>query len=279
MRVITRVASLGDAPLVDPDRAVDEPLGHARMRDQHDRAVIVDRGEHVVQEGIGCLRIHPRGGLVEHQHREVGPQRAGERVALRLPARDERAALANAGVEAAAGLEPFAEADALQHRGELVVGGVVAREEQVLPDVFVEEHRMLLAEADGASHLRAGDARTIGRLARGRGHAAPADGIGAGAVEEPHQHVRQGRLAGSARADQEQPFAGVDVEIDVTQRVGGAARPPRRHPAERDAGAERRGRRAVVGGVRCLGLAHQPRRKPLGQRVGDALGARAHLAP
>ena len=66
---------------------------------------------------------------------------------MRLPARHERAALADAGVQAAALVQPVAEADTVEHGLQLGIRRRVAGEQQVLADVLVEEHGLLFAQA------------------------------------------------------------------------------------------------------------------------------------
>ena len=79
-------------PAGDEHGAVGERRGALEpVLGEHDgRAEVVvqsgERGEHVV----GALRIELRRGLVEHEHRGRGGQRAGDRAALALAARQRR---------------------------------------------------------------------------------------------------------------------------------------------------------------------------------------------
>ena len=66
------------------------------VRDDQRRAVA-----HEVADRGGELGVEPRGRLVEHEHRRVGEQRAGDRDPLALAAGEPPAALAEVGVVAA----------------------------------------------------------------------------------------------------------------------------------------------------------------------------------
>jgi hypothetical protein len=89
------------------------------------------------------------------------------------------------------------------------------------------------------------------------------------------QQLEQGALAGAARSDQGDGFAGTDVEREVVEGdLLGSARVAEPHPFEADRAACGKGRRPGIGKV-----AH---RRFGGQQLGDAFhraGRALHLAP
>ena len=184
-----------------------------------------------------------------------------------------------AGVQAAALVQPVAEADTVEHGLQLGIRRRVAGEQQVLADVLVEEHGLLFAQAH----------RGADGIGMGRDDVAAAEVVLARhGLQEPHQHVRQRRLARSARPDDEQSLARPHVEIDAAQRVLGAAGPARRHVPQRDPVAERQGGGglvvlaglvAVVGTGGLVGLVRQLGWDRLRHGIGDPGRRPAHLPP
>ena len=158
-------------------------------------------------ERVRASRVDARGGLIEDEHREAREHRACECDALRLPARDECAALADLRIQSPAILEPFPKADSIEHLEELLVGGRIAREEQVLPHILVEEPGPLLHEPDDPAHRSRFERRRLD----------PAEPVRALVVEEAHQHVRERGLARSGCPAHEHPFAGRQLEVEPVE--------------------------------------------------------------
>jgi hypothetical protein len=199
------------------------------VRDQHDGGAELADG---ALEPLHRVEIEVVGGLVEQQH--VGPrhQRAGQRRARQLPAREatQRAReLLLADAEAAQHpLEPGAPgvaAGALQLRVRLLVGG-----QHLGPGVAAGHARLEVGEVAlgllGARHAL-GDVlleRELGRQGRAlvvQRHLRAlrqADRAAVG-LELPGQDPQQGGLALAVAPDHGQALARVDAEADIRQDI------------------------------------------------------------
>ena len=129
------------------------------------------------------------GGLVEQQHVGLGHQGAGERRAARLAARQ------------LGGIFGAVELHLGQKRGDPVVAGA-ERIGQACRDIVGDagmagEIRLLRQGRHGGAGLGEARAAIGDRLAR--------------------QDLQQGRFAGAVAADQAQPLAGRDAELDAVE--------------------------------------------------------------
>ena len=161
VRTLTRVAAL-----VDPDGAVDETLGHGDVRDQHHGLVGADRAEQIGEQRIGCLRgrrppsarrarAPGSRAAAPARARCAAPDRPRRGRRARRPARRARRASRSQAPSPTRSSAASSSASV----------AVSLREQQVLADVLVEQHRPLLAQADGEPHV-------VGREVV---HGAPAD--------------------------------------------------------------------------------------------------------
>ncbi len=230
------------------------PAGDVDVRHEHHRLIAMDGPSRSASRASDAAGSTPAVGSSSTSTGKPRSKRPGEGEALGLPAGDEPAAIAHAGVETTALRATIGQAHARQHHPQVGVGGGVAGEEEVLPDRFVEQVRRLLDQTDRAAQV----------VSRESARVDAADAERSLVVEEAHQHVRQRRLARSARAGDEHALAGADPQVDVFQRPASASESDRaghRAPdtVELDPLAER-GRPA-----RRCGLV-------AGEAVGNALG-------
>ena len=175
------------------------------------------------------------GRLVEHQHRRVAQQRTREHEPLPLSAGQARTLLPDERLQPKRQrLDPLREANTLQHRDQLVVGRAGAGEQQVLADRGVEDVCLLTRERERAADV------LLAQLS----HIAPADRDPARLrIEKAEEEPGDGRLTGSALADERHPSARREPEIEpvehgrparlvadghVLQRHGGGRRWPER---------------------------------------------------
>ena len=118
------------------------------MGDDEGGAALHEVAEAVLDHRFG-LGVERAGGLVEDEDARVGEDGAGDGEALALAAGELDAALADDGVvafgEALGELVDAGDAAGLQ---ELLLGGVGAREEDVLADGAVEEEGLLQDDAE-----------------------------------------------------------------------------------------------------------------------------------
>ncbi len=223
-------------------------------------------------EGVGGGQVEVFGGLVQDQHGEVGEEGAGECEPLALAAGEPGAVFADLGVQAVGQRVHPLQQPGSGERGAQggVVGGGVG-EPEVLAQGAVEEVGVLGAQADVPAY---GVAVQVGGRGAGEGVGGGAGGPGGvRRVEEAQQHLGQSGLPGSGGADDRDPVAGDEVQVDAVQGgrgvgcgagvAGGQAAQPQR---------ERSGR----GGGGVFGF---PYRRGGVQDVADAFGGAAGALP
>ena len=174
-----------------------------------------DVGHHRAHQGRAG-RVEHRGRLVQQQHARTQRQHTGQGQPLPLPARQVRRRaverhLEPDGVERLAHPSPDLgprHAVVLQAEGDVVAA----------PGQHGLRLRVLQQQAGGGVAARPGDgagARRTGRHAVDEQAALLLAGAVLGAVEQAGEPREQGRLPGAAGAEQQHPFAGLDLEVDV----------------------------------------------------------------
>ena len=134
--------------------------------DQDARAAVRQAGQ-AAQQIVRSGGVEVRGRLVEDQEVGVGEEEAGDGDPLALPARDPRPGLADLGLEPLGQrVEPLAEADRGERRGDLGVAGAGAADRDVVAQGGREEVGVLGREADRGADVVAVAARA-GRRRRG----------------------------------------------------------------------------------------------------------------
>ena len=205
-------------------------------------------------------------GVVEHEDPGVVEQRAGERHALALAARERQAPLADAGVVALGQVvdEPVGLRGG-RGGADLLLGGVRAAVGDVGPHGVGEEERLLEHHADRAAQ------GVEAQLAHVDGLARRADAQRAALhVVEARGEQRDRRLARARGADERHRLAGRDLERQPVEH-GLAARVAEPDVVELDAERPRRdlaGRRRVDD----LGLGVDELVDPLHARAGELPG-------
>ena len=120
-------------------------------------------------EPLGGRRIEVRGRLVEHEHRRLGEQRAGEHDPLALATRELPALLADERVEAVREAQhPVQDACRAEGSRQVVVGCLRPREPEVVADARREEVRVLPRDGDHAAHVLL---PVAAKVLAGEGHA------------------------------------------------------------------------------------------------------------
>jgi hypothetical protein len=165
----------------------------AAMRDQQHRGVAGGR-EHVGHQRLCGCGVEMGRRLVQHQHGGVPEQRPRQHQPLALAAREPAPLLAHKGVDPVRQpVHPGRQPRPCKGRAQLVVGRVRPGEQQVLADRRVEQVGSLAGQREHRAHVR------LAVVAR----VAAVDQEGARLrIEEPQQHVGDGRLTGSAGAHQ-----------------------------------------------------------------------------
>ena len=207
-------APLDDPAGFDDDDLVDSLEAGQPVSDEQ-RGATLGEGQQVGGQGVGGVGVEVLRRLVEHEDGEVGQERPRDGHALALAAREARPHGTHLGAQALgeAG-EPLAQPDADQDGGQLVVGGGATADPEVLGQRRVEEVGALLDQAHDTTHVVRRQALQWDAVQR------RLPGVGG---KEAHEHVGQGRLAGSARPDERHAPAGAQVQVDAPQR--GASRP------------------------------------------------------
>jgi hypothetical protein len=223
------------------------------VRDHDDRAALVGAGAQQPQDLRARGRVEVPGRLVGEQHRGVVDERACDREALLLPAREL--------VRQRGGDRPQPEGVdqlAAAHGGRRVRAAHAPGQQHVrFARELGEEVEELEDEADVAPAQRR--QRRLGRA--GHGAAGDLDGAGFRSVE-PAEQVQQGRLAASGAPEHGDDLAGLDVEVGaVEDPPRGAALAERLHEP---AGAHHRhtGHGTAVVQVALSGAATWRRRNP-----------------
>ena len=223
-------AARDDAAVIHHDDAIGLEHGREPVRDDDRRALRHEPLERLLHEQL-ALRVERARRLVEQQDRRVLEDRARDRDALPLPAREPHAALAEERVVA------------LRQRAQELVGlgrarrGLdlgVARVGPAVADVLArrraEQHRVLRHEADQPAHV-----------ARDRARAMSTPSISTrpvGRIVEAQQQLERRALAGARRPDERDGLAGLDRHREVVERRAlGARRIAEPHVLELDAAA------------------------------------------
>ena len=207
---------LRDAAALQHDDGVGAPDGGQPVRDDERRAVAHQVLQRFLDQQLR-FGVERRRRLVQDQDRRVLQQRARNRQALALPARQLLAALADAGLV----LLRQRHDEIVRVRGARRRLDVVARRagrsvRDVAGNRLVEQHRLLRHDADLRPQRRerhVADVRAVDEDAA-RGH-----------VVEPRHQIHERRLARAAQADNRHRLAGPHRG---TRRRGGCSSPLRR---------------------------------------------------
>ncbi len=200
--------ALLDDPAVVEDGDHLGPLDRAQAVGDQDAGASTDQPVGRGDDPALGDRVHPGGGLVEHDHLDVADQQAGERDELLLARRQRRAARAEQRVEPARqSLDPLGEPELLDGRLDLLAGN---RGEQgdVLRQGPGEDLGALGDHADAAAQLvqvEGGDVRP-----------AEEDRAG-GRLDGAREQRRERRLARAGATDERDGVARLDVHLDVLE--------------------------------------------------------------
>ncbi len=209
---IVRVAVFGNPALVDKDQARRHFFGKADfMSDDDHRHPFFGQILHDLQHFVAQLRIERGGRLVEQHHFRLHRQRAGNRHALLLAARQFRRVMVGAlrqtdfGQQLARqlfriGLLRAAYADRAE--------GDIFQRRQVREQIELLEHHAGFLADQPIVHFRI------------VGFQAVDDQIAAGDFFQLVDAAQQGGFAGAGRPDDHHHFAFVDLQIDVVQHLG-----------------------------------------------------------
>ena len=203
-------ALLGNLPVDDDDDAAGGADGGKAMGDDERRAVLGQLVKGVLDLRLGH-GIERRGCLVKDQDGRIFQEDAGDGDALLLPARQERAALADVGVKAVGHRhDVVVNFGALRRGDDLVHACVRAAVADVLEDGIGEEEDVLLDDADGAAEA----------LLRDGADVLPVDADRAASyIVEARNELAERGLASAGRPDNRNRLAGVGMERDVVQNV------------------------------------------------------------
>jgi len=165
--------------------------------------------------------VQTLGGLVEHENGLVGEQCAGQGDPPALSPGDQRAALAQVGVEACGqSVEPVSEPGTVDRRQQPRVIGAGVRQPEVLPQIRGEDVGVVGDEPDHLAYI----------VERERAHVGSADGHRAVVgIDEPQEHGRQRRLSGTGGSDDRDPPSWRKLEIHTVEHERVTVRPARPH--------------------------------------------------
>ena len=189
--------------------------------------------------------VQSAGGFVQQQQRRIFQQRACNRDALALAARQTHAAFTQEALIAARqARNEFVGGGHFGGGDDFLVAGADAAVADVFHRVFGEDHCVLRHDADGAAQGMQIQILDV--------HAVEQDVAALRIVEAQHQLEQRG-LAGAGRADDGDRFAGLDLERQAVQRCGiGPRRIVEIHVAQTQRGAVGGARRQYVGQQRRL---------------------------
>mmetsp|Transcript_18177 Transcript_18177/g.28440 ORF Transcript_18177/g.28440 Transcript_18177/m.28440 type:complete len:277 (-) Transcript_18177:1882-2712(-) len=178
------------------------------------------------------LRIQGRGRLVQKQDRRVAQERTGNDHPLPLAARQGRAARADRRIETPRQLgHKVRHMGCIEHVLKVGVADVGAPQQDVLPQGFVEQKRLL-------RHHRVKAPQVLQRHIRGR------DATNAHAsalwIDQPGEQVENRGLARAGRPDKRCCFTGMRHQRQIAQHLGLAI--AQRHIFQRDFRGASRGR-------------------------------------
>ena len=223
--------------------------------------------EDVVDQALGGRRVQVGGRLVEHEHRRVREQRAGDDQALALATGELAALLADEGVPAVGkAADPVEDPRPPECVLELLVGGLRASEADVLVDRRREEVRVLPRDGDPAADVLQ---PVLAQVAPGERDTAR---LG---VDKALEQVGDRRLAAPARPEQRDPAARLEPQADAVEGRPFAGGLADANVLER-AGRERQRIGRVGDGRLARGqledpLARRDRRPQLPERLGQGL--------
>jgi hypothetical protein len=196
--------------LLDDHDPVGVPDGRHAVRDDERRAPAHDVAEASEDLLLG-VRVNCRQRVVEHQDRRVEDDRARDRRALFLPARQREPPFAHLGRVALREVrDVLVEPRHGRRSGDALVGGLAVgqAERDVAGEGVGEQERLLRHDRDRASQ----------RAQRILAHVDAVDEDGAGRrILQPRQQVQQRRLASTGRPHERDRLAGPDRERHLVQ--------------------------------------------------------------
>ena len=201
----------------DPVGAAED--GEAVGNDEH-RTVSGDHVQVLPDHGL-AFRVECAGGFVENEEARVRKERTRNSEALALTAGQVGGVFLEERVVAAAHLlDEFVGAGETRGVDDLLHGGVLLREGQVLADGAVEEVVVLQHDTDGGTQRRAVDLADV--------DAVILDDAGLERIEALDELGERG-LAGTGTADEADGGTGRDVEVEVLDDHRGVRRIPEIH--------------------------------------------------
>ena len=240
------------------------------MRDQQHRACAADLRHVALDDGF-ALVVERAGGFVKNQDARAAKQRARDRDALALPARQARALFAHQRVVALGQLrDELVRTGQLRRLHHLLDGGCRVGDGDVFAHAALEQPVVLQHHADLSAQLRGIDQGDVDAVDQ---HPALL-----GCVQSLHQ-PRQRALARARTAHDAHHLAGLDVEAEALQGRRGLGPVAKAHCIERDAALDRRQLRRVAGRHFGAGVEHiaQPGHRDAGLlKVGPHLRQAHH---
>ena len=211
-----------DGSVLQLDRAL-EPRGDVGVvgRDDEREAELALQRLDQVEHALARVRVEVPGRLVAEQQLRLLRERARDRDALRLAARELGRQV----------VRLRGEPDELEQllRCERRLAGEVRGEGDVLERGEVRQQVRALEDVGDPVRAHRAARRAV---ERGERPAVPLDDA-AGRLDEAAEHVQQRRLARAGAAEQREALARPDLEVDAGERVHGRRRPRRRRRRRR----------------------------------------------
>ena len=222
-------AALDDVALVQDQDAV--AIDHARepvCEDQRGSASH-EPVERLLDHGL-VLGVDGGQCLVQHEQRRVAQERAGDRHALTLPARELHALLSDHGAIALWQCQnELVDVRGLGRGLDLALARSGIAEPNVLLDGAMEQERILVHQRDHRADLREGK----------RAEVVPAEPDRAGlGIVEPEQQSHDRGFPAAGAADDADALAGADAEIEPVMHGSARAGIAEAHRLEGNAGLE-----------------------------------------
>ncbi|GDY57626.1 hypothetical protein SVIO_082490 [Streptomyces violaceusniger] len=227
-RVVGRAGDGGDDLLLGGGGDVEEPVVAAQaqhrdpVRDGLDVAQVVADQQHPepaftepfhqVEDLGGLLDAEGGGGLVQHHQARFAEQRPGDGDGLPLASGEGRDGPADVGDADGEGGQQIAGAALHLHLVQDADPGDLTAEEEIADDVEVVAEREVLVDG--------GDPQVLGvvRAADVEGAALPFEGARVGRFDA-RDHLDQGGLPRAVVAHQGDDLTGVDLQLDVRERL------------------------------------------------------------
>lgn len=201
------------------------------MADQQHPEAAFTQPFHQIEDLGGLLDAEGGGGLVQHDQARLAEQRPGDGDGLPLASGEDRDGPADVGDADGEGGQQIAGTALHLHLVQDAEPADLTAEEEIADDIEVVAEREVLVDG--------GDPQMLGvvRAADVDGAAPPFEGARVGRLD-PRDHLDQGGLPRAVVAHQGDDLTGVDLQIDVPERLDRAE--ALEDPAQRQQGRGRR---------------------------------------